>query len=356
MVVGGRHINTHPTHTPNMEICNANKANGERCTHRARFNGRCGYHRVREPVRVVLPARDVPAAPALPLPAAAAAMAELAALIERVRVEALEWEEMDAALAAPAAQAAPAAPAAPRRRRVAAPRRRRVAAPAAPAVVPEALAPPAAPAAPRRRQRAVPVRPRLQVLANDLQNVHTAEANAQTKQGESVLRGVVYLPDYQYLGNIGMAFYQHVMAMPAVPDRSITLRKIPRVMEDITQWYDTPTCRRDGDYLYRTLLRQAWTLIDASPHRTELVRRLWEEGLDGVHMCCQGHIGRLINVFVGIDERFDPPVAKGETLQNRMAAIAARDMDPEAAREAARGVLRELAVPEGEWAPWLEAF
>jgi hypothetical protein len=73
-------------------------------------------------------------------------------------------------------------------------------------------------------------------------------------------------------------------------------------------------------------------------------------------MCCDGHISRLCNVLVGFDDAFAPPVPFGEILQNKMAAIAALEIETEEKVRQANTFFNEFAVPEPERVAWLEAF
>lgn len=232
---------------------------------------------------------------------------------------------------------------------------------AAPAPLePQPAAPVPAPVRPRRRaaprprprpRRLAGPPPRLQQLGADQQNVHTPEVNDQSAQGERVLLGIKLKPGVHYLAGIGMAFYEHAMGIS--PE---AVRRVPEVMSDVQKWYDTESCRWDKDNLYLKLLRGAWTLIDSSPHRKDLVGRLWEECCSGVGMCCQGHISRVVNVFVGFDDRFAPPVALGEQIQNKMSAIVNQGFEPDVARRMAAQALKDLGVPEDQQVAWLEAF
>jgi hypothetical protein len=61
-------------------------------------------------------------------------------------------------------------------------------------------------------------------------------------------------------------------------------------------------------------------------------------------------------VMVGFDDAFKPPVSTGEMLQNKMAAIAAKEVDTEIKQSEARDVFAELGIPVAEQAAWLEAF
>jgi hypothetical protein len=67
-------------------------------------------------------------------------------------------------------------------------------------------------------------------------------------------------------------------------------------------------------------------------------------------------MARLSNVMVGFDDAFAPPIPVGEILQQKMAAIAAMDIESEKQIELAKALLAELKVPEEKHSDWLAAF
>jgi len=127
-------------------------------------------------------------------------------------------------------------------------------------------------------------------------------------------------------------------------------------MNDIDHWYAQQNCRQHGDRLYGRVLEGVFHTIMRQPEpvQKELFNRLWEEAWESVGMCCEGHISRLVNVMVGFDDAFKPPVSLGEVLQNKMAAIAASGAAD--ALEQAKAFMTELGVSAAEQAPWLEAL
>ena len=60
--------------------------------------------------------------------------------------------------------------------------------------------------------------------------------------------------------------------------------------------------------------------------------------------------------MVGFDVSFVSPVSVGEILQNKMAAIAALEIETEEKIKQASAVMEELHVPDVERTAWLEAF
>ena len=132
-----------------------------------------------------------------------------------------------------------------------------------------------------------------------------------------------------------------------------------RVAQDVNRWFNTKDCRVVDDNLYRKLLRGLVAMLNAEKddeRRSELFRRLWEECSESVGMCCEGHISRLCNVLVGFDEAFQPPVAFGEILQSKMAAIAGLDISDDEKRKQANAFFDEHGTPQEERVAWLDAF
>lgn len=195
-----------------------------------------------------------------------------------------------------------------------------------------------------------PARNTLAALAADTQNVHTRAVTTQTQELETLLLAVP-IPESQQTET---AMAQAWLGF----NRPVAWRHILKTLNDVHRWFGTPTCRRENDNLYRRILRGVVAKIDRtdSELRPELYRRLWEECYESVGMCCEGHISRLCNVFVGFDEAFRPPVSLGELLQSKMSAIAGLDVSEEEKRRQATEFFNEHGVPAEERTAWLEAF
>lgn len=183
----------------------------------------------------------------------------------------------------------------------------------------------------------------LAALAHDSQNVHTPEVNHQTIEGLALLTEGASESDNTISELVEAWWGKHYRALESVVD-------------DVLLWYRKSMCRNPGDSLYRRALDGLWTRIKASPHRTELTERLWEECSEARGMCCDGHLARLCNVMVGFDDAFKPPVSAGELLQQRIASIAEKEMDVHHKVGEAWKVFEELAIPMEERIPWLEAL
>lgn len=192
---------------------------------------------------------------------------------------------------------------------------------------------------------------RLQALAQDQQNVHTREVSDQTNDSTRKLLEVVVPLNQKTEQTMMLAWYALANAPPH--------HKILKVAVDVNKWFNTDTCRRDGDRLYKHVLRGLVAYISQvrDPElKTELWTRAWEECHESVGMCCEGHISRLCNVLVGFDDAFKPPVPFSEILQNKMAAIAGMDVSTDEKIQQATTFFNEYAVPMEQRQAWLDAF
>jgi hypothetical protein len=187
--------------------------------------------------------------------------------------------------------------------------------------------------------------PVLQRLAQDRQNVHTAPIARQTNEGEALLLKVA--TDGRPVG---------LRILRVFSCRAGRLQDVLRVMADVDHWSRTRTCRTENDNLYARILQGLWALIERQPMeaRKELYQRLWEEMSESVGMCCEGHISRLVNVMVGFDDAFKPPISVNEMIQNKMSALSASGA-PDAVQQA-KTFMDGLAIPLEQQAPWLEAL
>ena len=192
---------------------------------------------------------------------------------------------------------------------------------------------------------------RLQALAQDQQNVHTREVSDQTNESTRKLLDVVVPLTQKTEQTLMLAWY----ALPNQPAH----HRILKTAVDVNKWFNTETCRQNGDKLYKHVLRGLVAYISQvrDPDlKQELWGRAWEECSESVGMCCEGHISRLCNVLVGFDEAFKPPVPFSEILQNKMAAIAGMDVSIDEKIQQATTFFNEYAVPEDQRQAWLDAF
>lgn len=184
----------------------------------------------------------------------------------------------------------------------------------------------------------------LEALARDRQNVHTSAVAQQTRSGMDLLLETPVSSDQDTLCEIETVWEQ------------THTRSIRMVLADMRQWYNVQTCRTEDDWLYRRTLDGLWAYIQTSPVKEALTERLWEECYESVRMCCDGHLSRLCNVLCGFQEEFKPPVSIGELLQQKISAIAERDIPVEDKVGEAWTVFEELAIPMDQREAWIDAF
>lgn len=199
--------------------------------------------------------------------------------------------------------------------------------------------------------RAAAAQPELARIAADTQNVHTTAVTRQTNDMQKKLLEVVVQPFQQ----TEQAIVTEWLGILPQPRWSETLR----TMNDIHKWFNTKSCRTMNDNLYRNMLRGVVAkIIETSDLsiRAELFKRLREECFESVGMCCEGHLSRLCNVFVGYDDAFKSLTTIGEEMQNKMAAIAGSDLPVEERLAQARAWFDEHAVPDAERQGWLAAI
>lgn len=195
-----------------------------------------------------------------------------------------------------------------------------------------------------------PPAPELQRLARDAQNVHTAVVSAQTNTGmEKILATAV--PKDQQTEKVMIRAWMPMLT-------TVGWTSILKTANDINYWFNMKTCRAPNDNLYRNMLRGLVAMINRTDDelKNELFKRLWEECRESTGLCCEGHITRLCNVMVGFDDAFKPPVALGELMQQKMAAIAGLEVEEEEKRRQATAWFDEMAVPVPERVAWLDAF
>lgn len=193
-------------------------------------------------------------------------------------------------------------------------------------------------------------------LAADTQNVHTAPVAKQTNSNVELLLEDGDDPSYDVLVTLSSWW------MVLIPTTKFA--DYWKVMEDVRFWYEKRTCKATGDFLYKRVLNGLVSKILLATDtegagrelHVELAKRLWEECVEAIGMCCEGHISRLANVLVGFDDAFRPPVPVGEILQSKMAAIAEMKLSHKLKLQKAVAVMDELSIPAAERAPWLEAL
>lgn len=191
----------------------------------------------------------------------------------------------------------------------------------------------------------------LAAIARDVQNVHTRVVSEQTNKGlEKLLEASK--------GSRALRSPEWFASRWLVRGYG-NWRDVSRIVVDMKHWYEVAFCKTANDWLYKRSLDGLYiTLknIKDQDLQAEVFKRAFEECLESLSMCCEGHISRVCNVLVGFDDAFEPPVPFGEILQNKMAAIYAMEIETEKKITLATDFFNEFAVPEAERSAWLEAF
>ena len=198
--------------------------------------------------------------------------------------------------------------------------------------------------------QAVVPRSDLHRLALDAQSVHTKEVSKQTNE---TLKMLLETPIESSMLSALSRIHSAWCDTPRTPSDTKTFSAI---LKDMTRWYAVPSCREENDWLYKRALDGLWERIQVSPAKEELLTRLWEEAYESLKMCCDGHISRLCNVLVGFDDAVKPQVSIGELLQQKMAAIAEKDISVERKVGEAWLVFEELGTPREQRVEWIGAF
>jgi hypothetical protein len=187
-------------------------------------------------------------------------------------------------------------------------------------------------------------------FVRDAQNVHTRVVAEQTNAATAMLLSYVVAEDQQT---------EKRLALEWLASSGVRYATFLAVAADINRWFNTPDCRTMGDNLYRRLLRGLVARLRSESDKecaAELFKRAWEECVESVGLCCEGHISRLCNVLVGFDDAFQPAVPFGEILQSKMSAIAAMDLPDDEKRRQATAFFDEHKTPAADRVAWLEAF
>jgi len=177
---------------------------------------------------------------------------------------------------------------------------------------------------------------------DDPQNVHRTVVSEQTNKGLKI-----YLEQELDIGSVLGPFNEILITWGTYPKE---------LMEDMRKWWQTASCRDTDDWLYVRALSGLWEMIKPHEHFEELLRRLKEETTESIGMCCEGHLSRLVNVMVGFDPRFEPPVSTKELLQHKMAEISAKEITAEEKQNEAKQWMDEHGIVEAERGAWLEAL
>jgi len=198
-----------------------------------------------------------------------------------------------------------------------------------------------------------PTPPTLQQIAKDSQNVHIT---AVVQQSNTTVDKLLKIAEK----NTTLERVPDFFAAKWLLKKYGAWGKVKPVVEDMIIWYNTPLCKKQGDWLYRRVLHGLYIYWDGMKDKDikrELLLRIFQECRESVGHCCEGHIARLANALVGFDEEAKPQVSTGEILQQKMANIAnMKGIGESEKRNMAIMVFAELNIPADQQQAWLDAF
>ena len=194
-----------------------------------------------------------------------------------------------------------------------------------------------------------PLNPYIIEFVSDTQNVHTAVVSEKTNKIEELL--LSYSKPAIGLGVLD--YFEGNWEM----DKLIK-DDDPDVYEDMKYWYNTESCIKQSDNYYRKLLNGLFHYIQSKPiHlQIELLRRAYQECIDAVGLCCQGHIVRICNVLIGFEEGVVVEQSIGQKLQDKIAEIAISELSIEEKKKQANEFMDSLKISQADKDVWLAAL
>uniref|UniRef100_A0A6C0CHX2 Uncharacterized protein n=1 Tax=viral metagenome TaxID=1070528 RepID=A0A6C0CHX2_9ZZZZ len=205
------------------------------------------------------------------------------------------------------------------------------------------------PAAQRLGARAMALPPanqqQLARLANDNQNVHTQLVVEQTKKNVQEILKIPVPEIFKWQRNkLSMTYKTIVMFCHLSPKSAWQFSSM--YCSDATIYDLEPG-------IFGKVVDGVWQFIKNSPDRVDLKKILSAELRDNIGMCAQGNLSRMCNVLQGYMDGIGQKESVSEILGREFPKL--MELENPVEREA-RGaaILRENAVPEGEWENWLE--
>lgn len=190
----------------------------------------------------------------------------------------------------------------------------------------------------------------LKKFVRDAQNVHTGFIAENTNQTFELLsrEAANMKPKAKTLDTILNAW---------LSKSYINYMKLQEVYEDMKKWGNVETVSVENDYAYRKALRGAVAKIMTFDEETreELWKRLWEEAVESLEMCAQGHLSRIANVFVGFDLSAPVSIPPRELFQNEISVLAMSVASVEEKIVKAKELMVKYSIPADEHEVWLDA-
>lgn len=182
----------------------------------------------------------------------------------------------------------------------------------------------------------------LRAFASDPQSVHRSSVQNATHKSVLAIMARPYPGGIDTLPEIVTAFNDKKKIRWATADTKE--RSITELTNDYfnLEAFSVP---------YGHVVDRVWYFIKEHEHHKTLVMRLAQEISEGMRMCSNGKMARLINVLMGFDDTLETEAPK-EIFQNRFAELTKLPLTERAS--AAAALFTEYNIPEAEHNVWLE--
>jgi hypothetical protein len=182
-------------------------------------------------------------------------------------------------------------------------------------------------------------------FANDNQNVHTTLVVEQTKKNVQEILKIPVPEIYRWqTKRLSMTYKTIIMFCHLSPKSAWQFTSM--YCSDATIYDLEPG-------IFGKVVDGVWQFISKSPDKQDLKKILASELRDNIGMCAQGNLSRICNVLQGYLEGIGQKESVSEILGREFPKLMEIEREPDRLREGER-ILRENAVPEGEWENWLE--
>ena len=181
-------------------------------------------------------------------------------------------------------------------------------------------------------------------LANDNQNVHTEIVVEQTKKNVQEILKIPVPEDYKrQTARLSMTYKTIIMFCHLSPKSAWQFSSM--YCSDATIYDLEPG-------IFGKVVDGVWQFISNSADKKDLKKILTAELRDNIGMCAQGNLSRICNVLQGYLEGIGQKESVAEILGREFPKL--MEIENVVEREA-RGaaILRENAVPDGQWEDWL---
>ena len=185
----------------------------------------------------------------------------------------------------------------------------------------------------------------LAAFATDMQNIHRSSVQTSTQKAVAQLMLRYTDPDQDTLPEIT----KDLQDPKKVCVTGVTRERV--IMELQHDYYESVAF----SVPYGDVLDRVWTFIRSHTYRNDIFIRLAQEIAEGIGMCTNGKMARLINVLQGFDETLLVEAPK-EVFQDKFALLRKLPKGTGEQGVAAQALFEEFSIPEAERAVWLEAL